>query len=70
MMTQWKIIKLQKLNKKIKNNWKELTDEEIALYQSAPDMFFDVIKQKYSMFREDAERKLAQLKLSGTFFGW
>jgi hypothetical protein len=62
MINRWKKMKLQKLNKKIKNNWKKLSDEEVSLYHDTPDAFFDIIKQKYSMFRNDAERRIAQLK--------
>lgn len=70
MMNRWNQKKLQKLNKKIKGNWKKLTDEEIASYQESPDVFFDIVKKKYGIFREDAERRVMQLKRRPYFFSW
>lgn len=70
MMNRWSTLKQVRLNKKIQNNWSKLTEEEITLYQEAPDLFFDIIKKKYSMFRGDAERQINHLKSQRHFFYW
>ena len=70
MMNRWSKLKQLRLNKKIQNNWSKLTEEEVAFYQESPDLFFDIIKKKYSMFRGDAERQVTQLKLQKHFFCW
>ena len=62
--------KLLRLNAKIKENWDRLTDDEIASYQTDPDAFFDAVKKKYGMFRDDAEKRITHLKGGHGFFSW
>ena len=62
--------KLKRLHKKIKGNWDKLTDEEITSYQERPDAFYDAVKGKYGMFKDDAERRIEQLNSGYSFFNW
>ena len=69
-MKSWTAVKLTRLNARINHNWQKLTDEEIAFYQESPDIFYDAVKQKYGMFKNDVERRMKQLKVRRYFFNW
>jgi hypothetical protein len=51
-----------KLNKKIKESWSGLNDQDVALYRSKPEDFFTVLKEKQNISKEDAQKKLQQLE--------
>ncbi len=62
--------KIKRLNTKIKKNWDKLSDEEIASYQEQPEAFYKAVKEKYGMFKDDAERRIKKLKAESRFFNW
>ncbi len=51
----------QKLNALIKKTWDKLTDEEIGFHASKPDKFFDVLKTKYSINKDEVEKTMKKL---------
>jgi uncharacterized protein YjbJ (UPF0337 family) len=62
--------KIKWLSKKIKQNWGELSDEEISSYQETPDAFYQAVQKKYGMFKDDIESSVQHLKSGYGFFGW
>ena len=62
--------KIKWLSEKIKKNWGELSDEEIASYQEKPDAFYQAVQKKYGMFKDDIERSVRELKSGYSFFHW
>jgi hypothetical protein len=51
-----------KMSAEIKKTWNKLTDAEIVMYDKQPDAFFDALKTKHSVAKEDAMKKLKELK--------
>lgn len=43
------------LKGKIKEQWGELTDDDVALYNGKRDQFFGKIEENYGIAREEAE---------------
>lgn len=52
----------EKLHKEIKKTWTKLTDDNVKLYATKPDDFFAKLKEKHSVSKEDAKKKIAQLE--------
>lgn len=50
------------MHAEIKKNWGKLTDDEIKLHDKQPDQFFSKVKEKYGLIKEDAQKKLAEIK--------
>lgn len=48
----------------IKKTWNKLSDDDIKLYDNQPDQFFDKLKTKHGITREDANKTLRELKTS------
>jgi hypothetical protein len=53
-----------KLHAEIKKTWNKLSDDEIKLYETQPDQFFDKVKTKQGVNRDDADKKMATMKTS------
>ena len=51
----------QKLNAEIKKTWDKLTDEEIGFQASKPDKFYEALKTKYSINKDEAEKTVKKL---------
>ena len=51
-----------KIAAEIKKTWPKLTDAEIGMYDKQPDAFFDALKTKHSVMKEDAVKKMKDLK--------
>jgi uncharacterized protein YjbJ (UPF0337 family) len=54
----------EKLHAEIKKNWSKLSDEEIRLYEKQPDQFFGKVKEKHGVSKEDAQKRLTEMKSS------
>jgi uncharacterized protein YjbJ (UPF0337 family) len=52
----------QKLNAEIRKTWGKLTDEEISFYEGKRDKFFEAVKIKYSVNKDDAEKTMRKLE--------
>jgi len=50
------------LKTEIKKAWNKLTDEDVSLYESQPDLFFARVKEKHSLSREQAEKRLLTIR--------
>jgi galactose-1-phosphate uridylyltransferase len=48
----------------IKKSWSKLSDDDIKLYATQPDSFFTKLKEKQGINREDAQKRLAEIKSS------
>lgn len=54
----------EKLRAEIKKNWSKLSDEEIKLHEKQPDQFFGKVKEKHGVSKEDAQKRLTEMKSS------
>lgn len=52
----------EKLHKKIKETWPQMSDDNIKLYNGKRDQFFDKLKEKHHVSREDAQKKMEQME--------
>jgi len=52
----------QKLSDAIKKTWGKLTDEEIGFQATKPEKFFEAVKTKYSISKEEAEKTVKKLE--------
>ncbi len=52
------------LDAEIKKTWNKLSDDDIQLYETQPAQFFDKLKTKHGVTREDANKTLRELKVS------
>lgn len=52
----------EKLHKKIKETWPQMSDDNIKLYDGKRDEFFARLKEKHNVSKEDAQKKLQQLE--------
>lgn len=50
------------LDGEIKKNWNKLTDDEVKLHADKPDQFFAAVKTKYGIERDEAQKRLADIK--------
>ncbi len=50
------------LKSEIKKTWGKLTDEEIGFQESNPGKFFEAVKTKYSINRDEAEKTVKKLE--------
>lgn len=57
--------KAEMLSAEIKKTWNKLSDEDVKLLESQPDQFFAKIKEKHSVSREDAQKRLTEIKGAG-----
>ncbi|TAL27270.1 MAG: hypothetical protein EPN97_18000 [Alphaproteobacteria bacterium] len=57
--------KAEMLSAEIKKTWNKLSDEDVKLLESQPDQFFAKIKEKHSVSREDAQKRLSEIKTAG-----
>jgi uncharacterized protein YjbJ (UPF0337 family) len=46
----------------IKKAWNKLTDEDVGLYETQPEKFFARVKDKHGFSREQAEKRLENIK--------
>jgi uncharacterized protein YjbJ (UPF0337 family) len=53
--------KWDQLKGKIKQQWGQLTDDEVALYNGSQDQFFGRLKEKYGIEKEEAEKRMRDL---------
>ena len=54
--------KAQQLAGSIKKTWGKLTDDEVAYASGQKDKFFGVLKEKYGLAKEDAEKQLKDIE--------
>jgi len=52
----------QKLSIAIKKTWAKLTDQEVAFYEGKRDQFFEAVKTKYSIAKDEAEKTVKKLE--------
>jgi uncharacterized protein YjbJ (UPF0337 family) len=52
----------QQLKGKIKEAFGQLTDDEVAMYEGQRDKFFGMLREKYGVAKEDAEKRIKQLE--------
>lgn len=52
----------EKLHKKIKEKWPKMSDDNIKLYNGKRDQFFDKLKEKHQVSREDGQKKMEQME--------
>lgn len=52
------------LNGEIKKTWSRLTDDEVKLHAEQPDQFFAAVKTKYGTDKEEAKKRLTEIKTS------
>lgn len=57
--------KAEMLSAEIKKTWNKLTDDDVKLLESQPDQFFAKINEKHSVSREDAQKRLGEIKAAG-----
>jgi hypothetical protein len=50
------------LNIEIKKTWVRLSDDEVKLHATLPDLFFAAVKEKYGTDKEEAQKRLAAIK--------
>ncbi len=58
--------KSQTLSAEIKKTWSKLTDEEIGFQASKPDKFYEAVKTKYSVSKDEAEKTVKRLETECT----
>ncbi len=56
--------KADTLGLEIKKTWNRLSDDEIKLHAEQPDQFFAAIKTKYGTDKEEAQKRLTEIKAS------
>lgn len=62
---------MKRLSDKIRKNWDRLTDDEILLYYGSQDEFYAAVREKYGIFREDAQKRMEQFERSSRrLFFW
>lgn len=54
--------KFEQIKGEIKKTWGKLTDDEILTYQGNQEKFFGVVKEKYGIAREVAEKRIQELE--------
>lgn len=50
-----------KLSAEIKKTWSKLSDEEVGFQATAPDKFYEAVKTKYSVNKDEAEKTVKKL---------
>ena len=50
------------ISAEIKKSSSKLSDDDIKLYATQPDTFFSKLKEKQGVSREDAQKRLAEIK--------
>ena len=48
----------------IKKTWNRLSDDEIKLHADQPELFFAAVKTKYGTDKEEAQKRLTEIKAS------
>lgn len=48
----------------MQKSWDKLSPEDMKLYETSPDKFFGVLKDKQGVTRENAEKRLTEIKNS------
>jgi uncharacterized protein YjbJ (UPF0337 family) len=56
--------KTDTLSIEIKKTWTRLSDDEVKLYADNADQFFAAIKTKYGTDKEEAQKRLTEIKAS------
>lgn len=54
----------EKLHKKIKETWNKLSDDDVKLYATNRMQFFNRLKEKQNVSKEDAEKHLMEFEKS------
>ena len=54
--------KAAKISKEIKATWSKLSDDDVKLYASSRDQFFAKLKEKESVSKDDAEKRLQEIE--------
>lgn len=57
-------VKADELNVEIKKTWNRLSDDEIKLHAGEPEQFFAAVKTKYGTDKEEAQKRLTEIKAS------
>ena len=56
--------KADNLGIEIKKTWNRLSDDEVKLQADQPELFFAAVKAKYGTDKEEAQRRLTEIKAS------
>ena len=56
--------KADTLGNEIKKTWNLLSSDEVKLHAEQPEQFFAAIKTKYGTDKEEAQKRLAEIKAS------
>jgi hypothetical protein len=56
--------KTDMLNAEIKKAWNKMSDEDVKLQETQPDQFFAKLREKHNVTREDAQKRLKEIKAS------
>ena len=56
--------KAEKLNAEIKKSWNKLSDDDVKLFAAQPEQFFAKLKEKQGVSKEDAQKRLTEIKAS------
>jgi uncharacterized protein YjbJ (UPF0337 family) len=51
-----------KMRAEMKKAWNKLTDEDVVLYEKQPEQFFTKVKEKHGASREEAQKRLTEIK--------
>lgn len=54
--------KFEQIKGELKKTWGKLTDNDIMLYNGKQDEFFGVLKEKYGLAKEVAEKRILELE--------
>lgn len=52
------------IGSEIRKVWSKMTDEDISLHEKQPDKFFARLKEKHRVSKEDAQKRLKNMKTS------
>jgi len=56
--------KAAKMNSEIRKSWDKLSDEDAKLFPAQADKFFEKLKEKQGVSKEDGQKRLDEIKAS------
>jgi len=54
--------KFEQIKGEIKKTWGKLTDNDVTLYNGKQEEFFGILKEKYGLTKEVAEKRIKELE--------
>jgi hypothetical protein len=52
------------MSAEIKKTWNKLSDEDVQHQKTQPDQFFAALREKHNVTRDDAQKRLKEIKAS------